>query len=47
MAVACCRVRALRQLEGYFAMHAAEATGGADYVKIRQQYGMETTDQSP
>jgi quercetin dioxygenase-like cupin family protein len=29
--------------EGYFRdMHAAEATGEADYVKIRQQYGVET-----
>ena len=30
-------------VEGYFRdMHAAEATGRADYVKIRQQYGVET-----
>lgn len=30
-------------MEGYFRdMHAAEATGSADIVKIRQQYGMET-----
>lgn len=30
-------------MEGYFRdMHVAEATGSADFVKIRQQYGMET-----
>jgi quercetin dioxygenase-like cupin family protein len=30
-------------MEGYFRdMHAAAGTGGADYVKIRQQYGAET-----
>jgi mannose-6-phosphate isomerase-like protein (cupin superfamily) len=30
-------------VEGYFRdMHAAEGTGGGDYVKIRKQYGVET-----